>query len=385
MFDVAIVGGGIVGTATALSCAKRGLRTLLLERGAIAGETSSTGMGHLMLQPEPDTLARLTLASVLLWKLWRRELGTFALDECGMLWLAEDLAGLAVCARIAEQLRAVGVATEALDGDGVRALEPALAPDLAGGLHCDLDAIVVPMRAAAAFATAARERGATVRHGTPVVALVADSRGRIVGVRTPRETIEARSVVLAAGVWTPEVAALAGVDGVPIRPRRGDLAVTAPGSTPIRRQLLEVGYLASALTARDLDHDPGSQALNVQPQSRDTCLIGATRQLGDLDRRVDRTWLARSLARAVRFVPALADAPLVRTWAGLRPWTPDRLPLVGPVPGREGLLLASGHEGLGLTLAPLTGEIVAGTLCGESLVPEAAALLPGRFALRLAF
>jgi glycine/D-amino acid oxidase-like deaminating enzyme len=93
--------------------------------------------------------------------------------------------------------------------------------------------------------------------------------------------------------------------------------------------------------------------------------------------------LARSLARAVRFVPALADALLVRTWAGLRPWTPDRLPLVGPVPGRAGLFLASGHEGLGLTLAPLTGEIVAGTLCGEPLVPDAVALLPGRFALRL--
>ena len=381
MFDVVVVGGGIVGCATALSCAKRGMRTLLLERGAIAGETSSAGMGHLMLQPQPDVLARLTFASVMLWKRWCAELGTFTLDECGVLWLAEDAAGLVVCDRIAADFASLRIASTRLDGAGVRLHEPALAADLAGGLHCDFDAIVVPMRAAAAFVAAARQHGAEVRHGTPVLAITPDSRGRVAAVTTPAGSIATAAVVIAAGVWTPEVAALAGIHGVPIRPRRGDLAVTAPGSCPIRMQLLEVGYLASAGKGDPRTADPGSLALNVQPQARGTCLIGATRQFSGIDRRVDRGLLARSLRRAVRFVPALADAPLVRTWAGLRPWSPDRLPLVGPVPGRPGLWLASGHEGLGLTLAPITGEIIAGALRGEAPASAAAALLPARFGL----
>ena len=378
MFDVVIVGGGVVGCATALSCAQAGMRTVLLERGAIAGETSSTGMGHLMLQPEPLPLAQLTLASLRLWKHLHRELGTFALNECGMLWLAETRDELAVRDRIGRGLSALGVANESLAVDELVHLEPALARDIEGGLHCALDAVVVPMQATAALAAAARAHGADVRHGTPVVGIERDGGGCIVGVRTPVRVIPASAVVIAAGVWTPEVAALAGCEGVSIVPRRGDLAITAPGTCPIRMQLLEVRYLAAALAGDAGVSDPGTQALNVQPQARGTCLIGATRQLTGFDRRVDKELLARSLTRAVRFVPGLADVPLVRTWAGLRPMTKDRLPLVGPVLDQPGLWLASGHEGLGLTLAPITGDIVARSLRGAALAAHEKLLAPER-------
>ena len=96
-----------------------------------------------------------------------------------------------------------------------------------------------------------------------------------------------------------------------------------------------------------------------------TCLIGSTRQFAGLGRVVDRDLLARSLERAVRFVPALAGARLTRTWAGLRPFTTDGLPIIGPVPEVPGLFMAAGHEGLGITLAPMTGELIAQAVKGQ--------------------
>src|SRR5262249_38399304 len=158
--------------------------------------------------------------------------------------------------------------------------------------------------------------------------------------------------------------AFAGLPRLPIVPRAGNLAITAHHATPIRTQLLEVAYLRFAHGAAQADPtrtdaDPGGHAVNMQPQSLGGCLIGSTPQVRGLDWRVAGGLLHRSRLRAARYAPALRDLPIVRTWAGLRPYSLDKQPLIGPWPALRGLWLAAGHEGLGVSLAPITGLLLA--------------------------
>lgn len=371
--DLVIVGGGIIGCAAAWYAARAGLGVVLVERGGIACETTGAGMGHLMVQPRPQPLLALTRESVRMWKALHAELGDFALAATGILWLAEDAEDLRALTACAQDFATQGESVEMLTPEELRAREPALAPDLAGGLACAADAVVVPMQAAGALLRAARRHGAEVQTHTTALALERGDRNQVEAVRTSRGRIATRAVVAAAGVFTPAFAALAGLPGLAIVPRRGDLAVTAPETCPIRHQLLEVRYLQAAAPS-GAGPDPGTCALNVQPQSRGTCLIGSTRQFAGFAKAVAPALLRRSLQRAARFIPALLAAPIARTWAGLRPATPDRLPLVAAVPDVPGLFVAAGHEGLGITLAPFTGALVAQLVQGAAVPPLARAL-----------
>ena len=105
--------------------------------------------------------------------------------------------------------------------------------------------------------------------------------------------------------------------------------------------------------------DPGGYALNVQPQGNGTMLVGSSRQFSGFDRKVNKALLRASMRRATRFIPRLKDMQVVRSWAGLRPYTRDKLPIIGPVEAVPGFHIASGHEGLGITLAMATGDLIA--------------------------
>ena len=342
---------------------------VLVERGAIAGATSGSCMGHLMVVSKPPLLYRLTRDSVSLWHGLAEEVGGFEFNHTGALWLAEHAADFELLESLRETFGGFGDETELLDGRELRQREPGLAPDLAGALYYPPDAVVMPMLAAGALLRAAVEGGARIRTATEVVSVERGASGAVEAVRTDRGAIATGAVVNAAGVWAPPLVEGLGLPPVPIHPRRGDLAITMPRECPVRHQLLEVGYLRTTTSAavgpEDAGDDPGANALNVQPQTNGTCLIGSTRQFAGLGRVVDRDLLARSLERAVRFVPALAGARLTRTWAGLRPFTTDGLPIIGPVSEVPGLFMAAGHEGLGITLAPITGELIAQALTGQ--------------------
>jgi len=367
--DVVVVGGGIVGCFCAYYLARAGVGVVLVERDAIAGATSGSCMGHLMVVPNPHALYELTHKSVVLWHGLVDQLDDFEHNPTGTLWLATSDEDMDLLVGLRDTLASYGDSSQLLGSEELREAEPGLAPDLPGALFYPTDGVVMPMLAAGAAARAAVRLGARLMTGTRVTGMRRGSGGAVEGVLTDRGEIGCSEVVNAAGVWAPEVGADLGLPPVPIHPRRGELAITMPGESPVRRQLLEVSYLrtteSKAAGPEDVGQDPGGQALNVQPQSHDTCLIGSTRQFAGFGREVDRGLLARSLERAVRFVPGLAGARLTRTWAGLRPFTADGLPIVGPVPSAPGLYMAAGHEGLGITLAPITGELVAQAITGS--------------------
>jgi len=161
---------------------------------------------------------------------------------------------------------------------------------------------------------------------------------------------------------------------LPLRPRKGHILVTAKVPGMVHHPLLEGGYVSTVQSAtEDLQ-----VALVAEPTASGTLLLGSSRQSVGFDRSVSMTVVGAIAARAVRFLPALAQVPVIRSYAGLRPWSPDHLPLIGPWAQVPGFYVAAGHEGAGIGLAPVTGRLITDWITGAKLPPFAAVVRPDR-------
>ena len=376
--DVVVVGGGIVGAACAYYLCAAGLDVHLVERGFPASGTSRA-CDSLILLWDKTPGAELTLgqASATLWAELAETLGfEFEYVRQGSILLAEGGEGMKAAQTTVETMQAAGVRAEALDQPGLRSLEPHLAPDLAGGAFFPDDTQVDARRATLALLSAAQEKGLILHTQAEVVAIrrKGDGRGRISGVVTRRGEIVTETVVCAAGVWSNQVARLVGLD-LPVRPRKGHILVTAKVPDLIRHPLLEGGYVSTVQSAaEDLQ-----VAWVAEMTASGTMLLGSSRQFVGFDRSVSLTVVQAIATRALRFLPALASVPVIRSYAGLRPWSPDHLPLIGPVEAVPGFYLATGHEGAGICLAPITGRLIADWIAGAALPAVAAEVRPDRF------
>jgi glycine/D-amino acid oxidase-like deaminating enzyme len=180
---------------------------------------------------------------------------------------------------------------------------------------------------------------------------------------------QAPQVLLANGIQATQLC-----PGLPIRPKKGHLAITDRYPGTVHHQLVELGYVTSAHHS-----DQPSVAFNLQPRPTGQLLLGSSRQFDTLDPRVEPEMLARMLERAIDHVPGLAGLNILRTWTGMRAATPDSLPLLGPHPSREGLWLAVGHEGLGVTTATGSAALLAALMTGRSAPLDPAPYAAGRF------
>lgn len=387
--DIVVIGGGIIGCSVVFHLATllpRTTRILLLDRGPIAGATSGACMGHLMVTPDSAQDYALSHTSVALWRRLHDEVGGFDYRPTGALYLGDAAEDLELMPVLQRQFHDNGDRADILDQRQLRELEPGLADDLPGALFYPGDGVILPMTACGAMLRAAMVCNPNVQvRPSCAVAGFSLAGDRLTGVRTGRGDVATDTCINACGVWTPEVAAMAGLPRLPIHPRAGNLAITGHHTSPVRTQLLEISYLrfahgATAVDPTRTDQDPGGHAMNVQPQTHGGCLIGSTRQFRGFDRTRNDALLHRSLLRAQRYVPALADQPIVRTWVGLRPYSIDKHPLIGPWPAVRGLWLAAGHEGLGISLAPITGLLLAQQIAGLPTAVDHRPYLPARFA-----
>ena len=375
--DVVVIGGGIVGAAGAYYLAMAGVRVRVVERDFAASGTSRACDG-LILFSDKTSAAELALAKVSV-GLWAELAETLEADfgyaSTGTLVLHETEEGLAAGQRKVAELQPAGVRAEIVDATGLRGLEPNLAPDLAGAVYY-LDEAQVDSRAATlAMLDAAQRLGATLQAGTELTGVRLGAEGRVVAVTTKQGEIPAAAVVCAAGVWSNEIARSVGIE-LPVQPRKGHILVTARAPDLIAHPMLEGSYAASVQSAAE-----GVQvALVAEMTSGGTVLLGSSREFVGFDRSVSPAVVQAIAARAVRFLPRLAQTSIIRSYAGLRPWSPDHLPLVGPVEGVPGLYLATGHEGAGIGLAPVTGQIIADWVVGGRAPALAEAVRPGRFA-----
>ena len=345
-------------------------------------------MGHLMLLSAPESMYRLSRRSLTLWKQFHRDVGGFEMRECGCLWLGESDEDLPLLQDVHDNILGYGDTGLMLSRAELLAREPELADDLVGAFFYPDDAVIFPMHATGALLAAAFRQGGEIQHNTNVLGLQRSADGAVCGVVTDRGEIETSIVVNAAGAWAPRINEMLGLPRLPIFPRRGDLAITMPQDLRVKTQMVEVAYLRGATgkapDPESPEPDPGSSALNLQPQGNGTVLIGSTRQFAGYDRTVNTRLLRDSFLRAARFVPAVADLQVVRTWAGLRPYTKDKLPVIGPIGAVPGLFVAGGHEGLGITLSMATAELITAVVKGEPLQQSLDPFMPDRFAEVLA-
>jgi glycine/D-amino acid oxidase-like deaminating enzyme len=366
-FDVIIIGAGIVGAACAAECAEAGMKTLVLDRGIIAGGTTAAGMGHIVVMDDSEAQFRLTEYSRRLWLQMRDQLpAEVEYEICGTLWVAADDEEMAEARRKGEFYSARKVRAEILNGDQVRRAEPNLRPGLAGGLRVIDDGVLYPPCAARFLLDKARRLGAEFRAGAKVTTLL--SEGGVALADGSR--ISAGRAVNATGPWSPEL-----TPGLPVRKRKGHLVITERYPGFVKHQIIELGYLKSA---HSISKD--SVAFNIQPRQTGQMLIGSSRQYDAEGSEVEHDILTRMLARATEYLPSLGKLSATRAWTGHRAATPDKLPLIGPTAEHDRIWLASGHEGSGITTSLGTGRLIADLLLGRKTEIPAEPYAPSRFA-----
>jgi glycine oxidase len=366
-YDVAIVGGGVVGLCCAWRLAQGGASAVVLERGEPPAGATRVAAG--MLAPigelafgEPELL-RMTVAAAERYPDFVTELeaasGVSAgYARHGALHVALDRDEAAELRRVHDLQRSLGLDAEWLPPRRCRQLEPGLTPSFNGGVHAPAEAAIDPRRLTAALLAALQREGVELHAGAEVCEALLDG-GRVEGVRTvDGRELRAGTVVLAGGAWS-------GAEGwLPEEAR--------PPVRPVKGQILE---LRSTTGAAPCERIVSSERVYLVPRPDGRLIVGATTEERGFDTTVTAGGVHELLREAYRLLPDIAEMELVEAMAGLRPGTPDNLPLIGRG-AIEGLVLACGHHRNGILLAPITGEAVATLLCGEPLPDALAAAEP---------
>jgi len=404
--EVVVVGGGAIGVCCALELARRGAGVTLLERGGELASGASSGNAGLLcpshsapianpdslrkglrwmlspespffLRPRPSVapwLARfvrastasraaegtriireLSLAGLELHAAWAADGLATGFERRGILNVYETETGFVHARAHAENL---AVPAEVLGPGETRELEPAVGERIAGGVYYPDEAHCDPLAFVYAAGRAAKEAGATIETDIEVRGLRRSGAG--LAVDTSRGTLRARTVVLAAGAWTTRLVTPLGVS-LPQEGGKGyhvDLAA-APGDPKIPLSLDEAHVIATPLPGR--------------------LRLSGTLELSGLDTSISRTRVDAIRAAAARVLALDEEREELEVWAGLRPCTPDGLPVIGRPAHVEPLILATGHARKGLSLSPITGRLVAELHAGEPTSLDLAPLSPDRF------
>ena len=370
-FDLAVVGGGVIGLTVAWRAAGRGLRVVVLERGDPGHGTSWVAAGMLApvseADPSEQSLLALGLASAARYPAFVEELAEASgIDPgylpCGTLVLARDADEAAALERELALRRELGLVVRRLRPSQARASEAGLAPTLRLALEAPEDHAVDPRRLTAALAEAVRRAGGELRTGAEVRELRIAADGGLEGVTLAGgEPVYAERVVLAMGAWSHALAGIPQDALVPVRPVKGQIMrLRDPAGPGLASHVLrmERGYLV--------------------PRGDGRYVLGATMEERGFDTTVTAGAAFELLRDIAELLPGVSELVIEELSAGLRPATPDNAPAIGPA-APAGLHWATGHHRNGILLAPITGELMAAMLTGEEVPELARPFSPGRF------
>lgn len=364
--EIAIVGGGIIGCTLAYELARKGISVTLVERGAIGGEASWASAGIISPPSQkmtPAVRVELTARSIAAYP-WlvaavQEETGIdTGFRQWGELLVARDENDVVRLQALLSWQGDLGFDSEWVEPHELRALEPALPEGLLGAVLANDAAAVNVHRLTRALALAAANRGATIHEHTPALGLAVE-QDRVTGVRLADGTLHADRVILAAGAWTARFGA--------------DLGQPLP-TLPVKGQMLAIGG-----APRWPQHIIAGAGGFLIPRTDGTVAVGATEEEAGFDKRVTPAGLRALIGLVEALGPELLDGEVVATWAGLRPGTSDREPIVGQVPGYENLWVASGHHRTGVQLAIGTAELLVASLIAGAPDPLLDPLSPARF------
>lgn len=380
-----VIGAGIVGAACARSLAMAGIDVVIIDRSTAVSGTTARGEGNLLISDKaPGPELTMALAAYERWPQLITELAAELGEEFpsieyeakGGLVVATTEDGAAQLLRFATAQRTAGVDAREITVAKALTLEPHLNPAVTAAVHYPQDSQVQPVIAAEALLASARKHGARVMQSTRIISPIVDGDGALVGVVTDRGEIRADATVIAAGPWSGEVASTLGVT-LPVRPRHGMVLVTSRMPQRVFHKVYDADYVGAV--------GSGDAALQtssvVESTPSGTVLIGSSRHQIAFDARLRPDTISEIAAKAIQLFPFLADTAIIRTYGGFRPFMPDHLPLVGADPRLSGLWHATGHEGAGIGLAPVTGELLVAMISGSTPTLEPAPYSPSRASL----
>jgi glycine oxidase len=351
--DVAIVGGGVIGCAVARALALAGAgRIVVVERARPGAEASGAAAGLLAVassRAPRGVVFDLKRAGAEMFPALAEELQRETGIDIeywpdGLLDLAFTTRDIERLSRLVERRREQGFPVDLLDGHAAREIEPRIGEDVRAAARFPGDRSINAARFVEALYASGARLGVDFRLGTPLNG-IETAAGRVLAIRAGDERLSPGHLVVAAGAWSAEVGSLLRAR-IPVRPDRGEMLALRP-VTPLRGALSwGDGYLV--------------------PRADGEVLVGSTSARGETEKVVTASSLAVLLGRALRMVPALAEATLTRTWAGLRPLSTLRRPIIGPLRGYRNVTLAVGHHRSGVLLAPITARLVAELLVSQT-------------------
>jgi glycine oxidase len=354
--DVVIVGGGVIGCAIAYYLRKSHVSVTVVERGEIGGQASGAAAGLLApLGPlsGPGPLADFLLAGCALFPSLVQTLEAetslqLGYRQTGALRTVRNPKRIAHLKKRYTSWLPLGLEMHWLSGDEARQLEPQLSPDVCATVYAPAEGQIRAPQLVLAFAQAARQQGAIIHPHTEIVG-VETTGTSVTGVRTAQgDVLRCHTLIVATGSWAALCAQWFHVS-LPIRPLHGQLISLQQPSPPLQHIIFgEAAYLV-----------PGA----------DTLIVGATREETDFQLAVTEEGISWLQDTARRLVPTLASSERTAAWAGLRPKTPDHQPLLGPLPGWQNVLLAAGHNSIGIMTGALTGQSIA-TLLTTGQMPQ---------------
>ncbi|MFP5371865.1 MAG: NAD(P)/FAD-dependent oxidoreductase, partial [Actinomycetes bacterium] len=388
--DVLVIGGGIVGAATAYDLAKRGASVILVESERLAFGATGRNLGYIWLHTRrvgPElALARATRDG--LEDLPAELDADIGLRTDGGLIYFHTEAQAEIMRTFVAQRVADGLPLRLLDGDEARSMAPILPPTVLGASYCGLDAQVDPKRYVQAFGFAAQRLGVRLLEGVTARAFETDG-SRITRVHTDAGPIAAGTVVLAAGAWSPAIGTQLGLR-LPIHPMRLQIAQTEPvapilgpvlyGPAAVKQYRIfqDLPGFRPEPFATDIEERLGMVLLESACQQADgSFLLGIAMDYPGFDLRPDLAGVALVTEGMLGALPGLRGARFARAWAGLLPFTSDNLPLIGRLPEYPDLIVAAGHV-FGNVAGPTTGRLVADMICGGEPVIDPAPFRPDR-------
>jgi sarcosine oxidase subunit beta len=382
--DVLIIGGGVIGSSICYYLSKKGINTILVEKSNISAGASGSCDGFVFLQSKKDPdLIKLTKESLKIFETLADELAyDIEFEKCGGLVIytenknkdsksnlinlnkstnPDNLNNLDYLNNLNNNYEKIKV--KRIGMIDLHKIEPFISPDVIEADLCEDEGQVNPINLNFGFAGAAKKKGAKILTFEEVTSFKVKNSDMVKKINkiytSSGKEIVAKEVVCACGAWSAELGNRLGLN-IPVIPRKGNLVVTEVLPKAINHVILDYDYLCCKF-------DGGLEnGFTIEQTKSGNLIIGSTREFAGFDSSIDIDKLAKVLVRAGKIFPFIKEVNIIRMFTGFRPYSYDGLPLLGKVPDFENFWLASGHEGDGIALSPITGQLMA-AIIGEKI------------------